>query len=51
MKQKAVFFHAGCNVCIGAERRFPSALDPQNYEAHSVLAFGCNPFPDHRISQ
>lgn len=29
--KKAVFFHAGCPVCVTAEQEFVSALDPTRY--------------------
>lgn len=35
-KSKAVFFHAGCPVCLDAERRFLGALDPARYEVEVV---------------
>ena len=33
---KAVFYHAGCSVCISAEEQFLSALDPNRYEVEIV---------------
>ncbi len=33
---KATYFHAGCPVCVDAERRFVSALDPARYEVEVV---------------
>ena len=36
MKQNAVFFHAGCAVCVSAETRFVNALDPARYEVEVV---------------
>jgi glutaredoxin len=36
MKQKAVFFHAGCPVCVTAERQLAQALDPARYDVEVV---------------
>ncbi|TAN01113.1 MAG: thioredoxin family protein [Rhodanobacteraceae bacterium] len=36
MKQKAVFYHAGCPVCIAAERSVAEALDPSRYAVEIV---------------
>ena len=36
MTTKAVFYHAGCPVCVDAERRFVDALDPKQYEVEVV---------------
>lgn len=36
MKQKAVFYHAGCNVCLAAEQSLAGALDPARYEVEIV---------------
>ena len=36
MKHKAVFFHAGCPVCVSAENQFVNALDPARYEVEVV---------------
>lgn len=36
MKQKAIFYHAGCSVCVDAEQRLVSALDPAAYEVEIV---------------
>lgn len=33
---KAVFYHAGCPVCVDAERQFVSALDPSRYQVEVV---------------
>ncbi len=33
---KAVFFHAGCPICVSAERQFVDALDPQRYSVEVV---------------
>lgn len=36
MKRKAVFYHAGCPVCVDAERQFADKLDPKEYEVEIV---------------
>ena len=36
MSSKAVFYHAGCPVCVDAERRFVDALDPKQYQVEVV---------------
>jgi len=36
MKQKAIFYHAGCSVCVDAEQRFAHALDPAAYDVEIV---------------
>lgn len=33
---KAVFFHAGCPVCVSAENTVADALDPSRYEVERV---------------
>lgn len=33
---KAVFFHAGCPVCVSAEQQFVTALDPALYSVEVV---------------
>jgi len=33
---KAVFYHAGCPVCLSAERGLAEALDPNKYEVEVV---------------
>ncbi len=35
-KQNAVFYHAGCPVCVTAERQFVEALDPNRYSVEVV---------------
>lgn len=35
MKQ-AVFYHAGCPVCVAAERQIAEALDPSRYQVEVV---------------
>lgn len=39
MTTKAVFYHAGCPVCVSAEQQFVTALDPKQYEVE-VVHFG-----------
>lgn len=36
MKSKAIFYHAGCPVCVEAETTVATALDPQRYEVEIV---------------
>ncbi|GAB7126504.1 thioredoxin family protein [Silvimonas sp. JCM 19000] len=36
MSSKAVFFHAGCPVCIEAEQQVASALDPARFDVEIV---------------
>lgn len=36
MKSKAIFYHAGCPVCVDAERQVATALDPTKYEVEVV---------------
>ncbi len=36
MKQKAVFYHAGCPVCVDAERQVALSLDPARFEVEVV---------------
>ncbi len=36
MKNRAVFYHAGCPVCVEAERTVASALDPDRYAVEIV---------------
>lgn len=33
---KATFYHAGCPVCVSAERSIAGALDPGKYEVEIV---------------
>jgi glutaredoxin len=33
---KAIFFHAGCPVCVSAEQQFVHALDPSRYQVEVV---------------
>lgn len=36
MKNKAVFYHAGCPVCIDAEKNLAFSIDPQRFELEVV---------------
>jgi glutaredoxin len=36
MKSKAIFYHAGCPVCVAAEQSVAHALDPSKYAVESV---------------
>ena len=36
MKTKAVFYHAGCPVCIEAEQNVAHAMDPSKYDVEVV---------------
>lgn len=36
MKSKAVFYHAGCPVCVAAEQNVTTAIDPARYEMEIV---------------
>jgi glutaredoxin len=36
MKNKAIFYHAGCPVCIAAEHSLANAIDPATYEVEVV---------------
>lgn len=36
MSKKAVFFHAGCPVCVDAEQQIALALDPAQYSVEIV---------------
>jgi len=36
MKQKAVFYHAGCPVCVSAEQTVVAALDPSRFDVEVV---------------
>ena len=33
---KAIFYHAGCPVCVDAEQQFVNALNPSNYQVEEV---------------
>jgi glutaredoxin len=36
MKTKAIFYHAGCPVCVAAEHNVANALDPAKYDVEIV---------------
>lgn len=36
MKEKAVFYHAGCPVCVEAEQSVALALDPARFDVEIV---------------
>jgi glutaredoxin len=36
MKNRAIFYHAGCPVCVEAERTVAAALDPSRYSVEIV---------------
>jgi glutaredoxin len=36
MKTKAIFYHAGCSVCVAAEQALAGALDPNQYQVEIV---------------
>lgn len=36
MKSKAIFYHAGCGVCVAAEQALGQALDPERYDVEIV---------------
>ncbi len=36
MKTKAIFYHAGCPVCVAAEQHVANALDPAKYNVEVV---------------
>ncbi len=36
MSTKAIFYHAGCPVCVAAEQNVAHALDPAKYDVEIV---------------
>ncbi len=42
MKSNAVFYHAGCPVCVDAEQSLAAALDPSRFNVE-VVHFGDQP--------
>lgn len=36
MPQKAIFYHAGCPVCVTAEQSLAHALDPASFDVEVV---------------
>lgn len=47
MKTRAVFYHAGCTVCVSVEQQFAAALDPAKFDVE-VVNFAEAP---HRIGE
>ncbi len=37
MKTPAIFYHAGCPVCVEAERQIADALDTNRYDVELVI--------------
>lgn len=35
-KSKAIFYHAGCPVCVEAEQKVAQALDPERFDLEIV---------------
>lgn len=36
MKSKAIFYHAGCPVCVAAEQNVAHSIDPAKYDVEIV---------------
>lgn len=36
LKKKAIWYHAGCDVCVSAENNLVAALDPQKLDIERV---------------
>ena len=36
MKQKAIFYHAGCPVCVSAEQMVAQAIDAEQFDVEIV---------------
>ena len=36
MKAKAIFYHAGCPVCVAAEQQIADAVDPARFDVEIV---------------
>lgn len=36
MVEKAIFYHAGCPVCVDAEQRFATSLDKSQFDVEIV---------------
>lgn len=36
MRQKAIFYHAGCPVCVDAEQQLATALDPSRFDVEII---------------
>lgn len=45
--QKAIYYHAGCSVCIDAEKKILDLVDPKKYDLE-VVHFGSQ---KNRISE
>lgn len=39
MNTKAIFYHAGCSVCVEAEQQLATALDPAKFDVE-IVHFG-----------
>lgn len=51
MAQKAVFYHAGCSVCVDAEQSVAAALDNRKYDVEIVhLGEAKNRIPEARTA-
>lgn len=47
MKQKAIFYHAGCPVCVNAERGIENLIDRSRYDLSVVhLGTDCGRLPE-----
>jgi len=36
MKTKAIFYHAGCPVCVDAEKGLTNSLDPERFDVEII---------------
>jgi glutaredoxin len=36
MAEKAIFYHAGCSVCVDAEQKLAKGLDPKQFDVEIV---------------
>jgi len=36
MKNKAIYYHAGCPICVAAEKHVATALDPARFDVEIV---------------
>jgi len=36
MKNKAIFYHAGCPVCVSAEQAVANSIDPERFDVEVV---------------
>lgn len=36
MKEQAIFYHAGCPVCVAAEQQIAEAIDPSRFDVEIV---------------